>query len=341
MHHVKWMSRAPPQTVHTFYDVPLRLSSKVRDINRTFPKHVLYRVPWSRCSAWKFYEILLKFCLMWDLDVLLYRTSKALDNSSFWMCCGPIRSSMRRLDIARIPEVKRCIKRPWSYGNCWSPALAKYWQGLESPIAWNFTVSYHILPPKIPQSAFSQVLPWLNPSWGHRCHIVAVRIIRLTLHLVSPYSSHTALSTTPSFSLCPPSFRPLPLGLKFANICGTSLGIRLFSIFSILQRRMVQWWCNGVAFFIASEVKVWASSVACCWCTWVKTTCSPRMWSPCSQLPTVGHDGPGFSDVDLVAGELPHGWTIYARPPRALYPTIHAYTGSIVHNNKYLYDKMN
>ena len=63
------MSRAPPQTVHTFYDVPLRLSSKVRDINRTFPKHVLYRVPWSRCSAWKFYEILLKFCLMWDLDV--------------------------------------------------------------------------------------------------------------------------------------------------------------------------------------------------------------------------------------------------------------------------------
>ena len=32
---------------------------------------------------------------------------------------------------------------------------------------------------------------------------------------------------------------------------------------------------------------------------------------------------------------------LFMRGPWALYPTIHAYTTWIVHNNKYLYDKMN
>ena len=40
--------------------------------------------------------------------------------------------------------------------------------------------------------------------------------------------------------------------------------------------------------------------------------CDPSINSY-EQLPTMGH-GPGVSDVDLVAGELLHGWTIYARP---------------------------
>ena len=60
---------------------------------------------------------------------------------------------------------------------------------------------------------FTAVLPWLDHSWGHGHHIVPISIIssiRLTLHFVSPNSSHTSLSShlPPSPFALPASFRP-------------------------------------------------------------------------------------------------------------------------------------
>jgi hypothetical protein len=62
------------------------------------------------------------------------------------------------------------------------------------------------------------VLPLLNPL-GHCCHIIAISIIRLTLHLVSANSSHTALSPYLPPLPSQPAFVPYPFCLKFDFQC--------------------------------------------------------------------------------------------------------------------------
>ena len=78
-------------------------------------------------------------------------------------------------------------------------------------------------PPGVFESSFAVAQSATGTSSPHRRHIVAIRIIsiiRLTLHFVSPDSSHRCSFTTPS-SLYLHSFRRLPglpLGLKFVVI---------------------------------------------------------------------------------------------------------------------------
>ena len=200
------MSRAPPQTVHTSYDVPLRLSSKVRDINRTFPKHVLYRVPWSRCSAWKFYEILLKFCLMWNLDVPAVQDKQGLGqqqllnvlraysifNAEVGYCKDP-RSETLHQKTMELWQLPKSLLLWQSIGRGWNRQSHETSQLTQLTTPQGFFTSFAVA-----QSFLGTSLP----------KIVAVRIIRLPLHLVSP-SVLTHRSFNHTFLL------PLPSQLAF------------------------------------------------------------------------------------------------------------------------------
>ena len=82
----------------------------------------------------------------------------------------------------------------------WSPScqMARYWQGLESPIIWNFTVNYPSIMFFCKQCY--AVLPWLKFPPGHRRHIVAIISIHhnhtihmdksLVINLGFPWFSH-------------------------------------------------------------------------------------------------------------------------------------------------------
>ena len=75
--------------------------------------------------------------------------------------------------------------------------------------------------PRLPRPFLEAVLPLLNPL-GHCCHIIAISIIRLTLHLVSANSSHTALSPYLPPLPSQPAFVPYPFAsrcLKFDFQC--------------------------------------------------------------------------------------------------------------------------
>ena len=89
------------------------------------------------------------------------------------------------------------------------PAVARYWQGLESPITWNFTVHY-----PSPSSVFSQAgLLWLRYPWGDRGQNIAVSIISIIrLDLLSTSLFHHTF-------LLLPLFRLIPLGLKYSVRC--------------------------------------------------------------------------------------------------------------------------
>ena len=126
----------------------------------------------------------------------------------------PLLSRSCALTLIWLPTLQKSRPSKWKLSfwsrkiasASWSPFVeARYWQGLESPITWTFTDNY--LPSPSPPVFWKQFCCGSIPPWDIVARssqsassassdiigiISIISIIRLTLHFLSPNSSHTA-----------------------------------------------------------------------------------------------------------------------------------------------------